>query len=284
MIFVSTGGFNNITAIDAIKTLSNYKITSFELSGGIYSSKLSSDLKKLDNNYSFIVHNYFPPPKKPFVLNLASLDDEIFLRTVNHIKDSISLASNLKSQYYSFHAGFLVDPKVSELGKTVQKRKLFNKKESLQRFLYALKSLSKFALEKNVELLIENNVLNKSNLEKFGKNPLLMVDFDDTEYILNNIDDNVHLLIDVAHLKVSANTLKFDPFEYLKVFKDYTKGYHLSDNNGLSDSNSQFLNDSWFWPHIRKDLNYYSIEVYNPNPEILLSQLQMAKKIIIEQD
>ena len=111
-----------------------------------------------------------------------------------------------------------------------------------------------------------------------------MVDFDDTEYILNNIDDNVHLLIDVAHLKVSANTLKFDPFEYLKVFKDYTKGYHLSDNNGLSDSNSQFLNDSWFWPHIRKDLNYYSIEVYNPNPEILLSQLQMAKKIIIEQD
>ena len=131
MIFLSTGGFNSITAIDAIKLLTPYNISSFELSGGIYSENLEMDLKELSNKYNFIVHNYFPPPKDPFVLNLASLDDNIYMKTLGHIKNSIRLAAELRSKYYSFHAGFLVDPKVSELGKTVNSSKLFDEKESL---------------------------------------------------------------------------------------------------------------------------------------------------------
>ena len=277
MIFLSTGGFNSITAIEAIKLLSKYDIRSFELSGGLYSEKLEIDLQNLSDKYNFIVHNYFPPPENPFVLNLASLDDDIYFQSFNHIKNSIRLASLLKSKYYSFHAGFLVDPKVRELGKTVGKRKLFNKKECLKRFLNALKILSKFSLEYNVKLLIENNVLNKSNFKKFGTNPLLMTDIPGTEEIIENLDGKVNLLIDVAHLKVSANTLNFSAVDYLNKFRNYTKAYHLSDNDGLSDSNDIIKKNSWFWPHINKDLDYYSLEVYNQNPEILISQIKMAK-------
>ena len=49
-------------------------------------------------------------------------------------------------------------------------------------------------------------------------------------------------LVDVAHLKVSANTLNFDAREYLEIFKkDKIGGYHLSDNNGLVDSNKEIF-------------------------------------------
>ena len=49
--------------------------------------------------------------------------------------------------------------------------------------------------------------------------------------------DKVGLLVDVAHLKVSANTLNFKPEQYLLKLNKYIKAYHLSDNNGLADEN-----------------------------------------------
>jgi len=50
----------------------------------------------------------------------------------------------------------------------------------------------------------------------------------------------------------------------------WIKAYHFSDNDGLSDSNNLIDEDSWFWPHIKKDLDYYSIEVYGETSNNLL--------------
>ena len=38
-----------------------------------------------------------------------------------------------------------------------------------------------------------------------------MADPNECKKILNSLSDNVGLLVDVAHLKVSSNTLNFDP-------------------------------------------------------------------------
>ena len=280
MIYISTGGYSNETASQTVRNLSNFNIDTFELSGGRFSSNLQEELVDLSRSNNFIVHNYFPPPRKPFVINLSSLDDNVFELSFNHIKESIKLASLIKSPYYSFHAGFLVDPKVHELGKSVEKRNLFDKDKALNKFIHALKLLSDYAKKYSVKLLIENNVLTRNNLLRFEKKPLLMVDIQDTEEIFNRVDDNIGLLIDVAHLKVSAKTLSFDPIEYLYKFNKHTFAYHLSDNNGLKDSNQSISKDSWFWPYLRKDLDYYSLELYNLEPEEIKSQLQLAKSFL----
>ena len=128
MIYISTGGYSNKSVYETIKYLSKFDLHNFELSGGKYSPSQNKDLKELSFSNNFIVHNYFPPPKDAFVLNLASLDSAIHERSFQHIKSSIKLASQLKSPYYSFHAGFLVDPKVSELGRSVNKRNFMIKK------------------------------------------------------------------------------------------------------------------------------------------------------------
>ena len=93
---------------------------------------------------------------------------------------------------------------------------------------------------------------------------------------MKNTPDNVRLLVDVAHLKVSANSLNFDPVNFLSLCSDWISGYHLSDNDGHSDSNGIVTNDSWFWPYINKNLNYYSLEVYGVELRVLVEQRNLV--------
>ena len=90
-----------------------------------------------------------------------------------------------------------------------------------------------------------------------------MCDAEECLKIIKQVPKNVKLLLDVAHLKVSANSLNFNPVEMMEKCSDYIGGYHLSDNNGLSDTNESFLQDAWFWKYLKTDLEYYSIEVYD---------------------
>ena len=85
-------------------------------------------------------------------------------------------------------------------------------------------------------MLIENNVLTKNNLEAFNQNPLLMVSPVEINDIMSLMPTNVGLLMDVGHLKVSSNTLGFELSDGMTTTQKFTKGYHLSDNDGLRDS------------------------------------------------
>ena len=84
--------------------------------------------------------------------------------------------------------------------------------------------------------------------------------------------------MDVGHLKVSAKTEKLDPIKSLKKMNKYVKGYHFSENNGYEDSNNPFKKNAWFLPYIKKNLNYYGVEVYNKSPSKLREQINILKK------
>ena len=66
--------------------------------------------------------------------------------------------------------------------------------------------------------------------------------------------------------------------KYLQNFEDIIKGIHLSDNNGEADTNEGFSEDAWFFEHIKLDLDYYSIEVYEKNIAKLHNQYQLVAK------
>jgi sugar phosphate isomerase/epimerase len=277
-IYISTGGFNRIPAYKSVKKLINYGAKNIELSGGTYSSDNIKKLRAYKKKINFQIHNYFPPPKIPFVLNLASQNSLIAKRSFKHIETSIKKCKQIGSNYYSFHAGFLCDIKVNELGKKIVKKKLFNRKESISIFLKRVKKLSILAKKNRIMLLVENNVLSNNNLKEFKSNPLLMCDPKETLKIAKQFPLNVKLLIDVAHLKVSAKTLNFDPKDMFNKCEKYIGGYHLSDNDGKSDSNMPFSNNAWFWKHLNKKINYLSVEVYNLNKKKLLN----LKKIVLQ--
>jgi sugar phosphate isomerase/epimerase len=276
MIFISTGCLPQKTAVESAKIMIDHGFKAIELSGGVYSPTLLSDLKSLSSKCHFRIHNYFPPSQASFVLNLASLDSDINKMSVEHCKKAIRFAVSLGDTVYAFHAGYLFDPKPSELGQVHGKHKLYNTNESLNRFIDRVNSLSEFAEREGVKLLIENNVISKNNFEKFGEDPLLMTTAEEAEYIMKNTNNKVGLLLDVAHLKVSANTLGFDPIDYFILCNEWIEGYHLSDNDGYADSNHSVKENSWFWSYLKDDLNYHTLEVYSTNMDTLKKQMKLT--------
>jgi hypothetical protein len=110
MIYISTGGFRGKNAAVVSEGLLRAGIESIELSGCEYSATLIADLQALSPDIRFQIHNYFPPPPEPFVLNLGSLDTVVGQRSVAHVKQALEWCVALGADRYSFHAGFLLDP------------------------------------------------------------------------------------------------------------------------------------------------------------------------------
>lgn len=281
MIFVSTGGRYRNTAVETALEYQKHGILGIELSGGAYSKSYFSDLKALSEQLIFQVHNYFPPPVSPFVFNLASDDSDISKLSIEHVRSAIRLATALCRPVYSFHAGFRINPKVNELGRNLAQRFLLDRVTALEVFLERVTMLAEEARREGVTLLIENNVINRVNLASFGEDPLLLTQPDEISTFMSKVPANVGLLLDVAHLKVSGKALDFDIVAAHKQLRPWIKAYHLSDNDGSSDSNNAVSEKSWFWGDLVRGLDYYSLEVYqSPTSELVAQRDLVAIKLM----
>ncbi len=169
-----------------------------------------------------------------------------------------------------------MDPKVEQIGKKVTPGPLFNRYESLSRFTERVNDLDVYAKSLGVRLLIENNVVSAGNYHAFGCDPFLMTTAEECKKVMEQTSENVALLVDLAHLKVSARSLNFDPITFLREIDVWVEGYHLSENDGTRDSNEPISEASWFWPYVKRSLSYYSIEVYGVTPSDLLMQCQLV--------
>jgi len=282
MIYLSTGYFQKYNFNSMINLFKKNKINNIEFSGGKYDKNIKKKLTKLSKKkYSFIFHNYFPVPKKPFIINLSSSNAKIQKRSINHFKKMIRLAQHYKIKNISIHAGFLINFNKNSF-KILSKKdyQFINKKFAEKKFLDSLLELSKYSKSKNISILVENNVITKNNFLLFKKNPFLFTDSKNIVKFLKKTPSNVGLLMDTGHFKVSCKTLGLNiNKEYAKVYK-FIKGYHLSDNNGIIDSNNSFNEKAWWFKKFKKNLDYYSIEVYSNDFKILKKQISLVNKFI----
>ena len=277
MIYVSTGGLRHQTAYESAINFYNHGIRGVELSGGAYSSTYIDDIKCAPSDLRLQMHNYFPPPKISFVFNLASNNDLIASQSMELVRSGIKLSLLVGNPVFSFHAGFRINPKVSELGVGISKSSLIDRKLGLDIFGERVSLLAEEARREGVRLLIENNVITSNNFNTFGEDPLLLTHPDEIKSFMTAMPSNVGLLLDVAHLKVSGRTLGFDLIRAHQDLVDWIKGYHLSDNDGESDSNQCISVNSWFWEVLLSNLEYYSLEVYGVDASGLLDQHNFAR-------
>ena len=195
-----------------------------------------------------------------------------------NIKKSIDISHKINSKFFSFHAGFLLDPPPHLLGGLFKKVKLDNKSLAIKRFSRRAESIARYAKNKNVKILIENNVITKENLKQFGDNPFLLTTPNEILDFFKNAHENIGLLLDLGHLKVSSNTLGFDLVKGHKKLIPIIEGYHISDNNGKKDSNNEFSKNSWFFKKLKLDVKYITIEVYTANLKKLRTLYNLIKK------
>jgi sugar phosphate isomerase/epimerase len=271
MLYISSSCVKHEKIRDSIEELARNGFSHIELSGGTkYYDDFEKDLLGLQDKYhlNYLLHNYFPPPKEDFILNLASLNDDIFKQSVEHIKRALELSKRLKARKFAFHAGFFIDFSISEIGKSISSGKLADTGKAIQRFCEGFRQLKQTA--EDVELYIENNVFSSTNAQNFqGKRPFMLMEFKEYEELKRMID--CKLLLDVAHLKVSANTLKLDFFDQVNKMLPLTDYLHISENDGLQDQSHCFAKGSMLLETIKKyDLRNKAItaETYGSMDEI----------------
>lgn len=279
-IYLTSYRLNKLKSINKIFNFClDNNIFGIEFSGGKYHRNILQKLKK-EEKINYLFHNYFPVPKKSFVINLASNDKQIEKKSLNHVLNSIKLSKKLKLKFFSFHAGFLYDPPENSLGKKVKKMKLFDRDEALNRFIKNLKIISKFGKKNNVLPLVENNNIDIDELKTFGQSTVLMADIDETKEIMNSINNNLGILVDLGHLNVASKSLNFCKKNYLKICKKWIYGYQFSSNDGFKDQNRLIRANNWFWPYIKKNLSYYSLEVNSINFEKIKKNINLIKRKI----
>lgn len=278
MIYVSTAAFPELTGIQAVDLLAEHGILAAELSSGRYSPTLAADLKSRTHGLIVVPHHYFPPAETPFVINLAS-PGALGEQSLTFASRSIQLAAEIGSSHYSIHAGYRLDPAAHQLGGLLHADRLIPLDQAEETFARRVRHLAAEATAAGVTLLIENNVLTRSNLERYQEDPLLMTTPSSIESLLDKIGPDVGLLMDVAHLRVSASTLGFDPVAALHRLGPRIRGLHLSENDGVTDSNHPVDSDSWFWNHV-PPTEYCTLEIYRASMNTLKEQLALASRLI----
>lgn len=278
MIYVSTGGYSKKKPSEIYKYLKKNGIFQIEFSGGKFDLEIKKLFKKKNPSIQF--HNYFPPNQRPFVFNLSSANKEILNKSLSMAKKNIINSKKIGAKYFSLHAGFRIDPNLEELGEKIYKKRILKKTIAEKNFYKSIKQLVSYAKKYGIILLIENNVISKKNLKSFGENPFLFTRPEEIKdfFLKFGKSNNLGLLLDVAHLKVSSKTLGFDMYKAHKEIAKFTKGYHLSDNNGIKDSNQPFSENSWFWKNINKKAFFFTIEVYNVNIKTFFKLTNLIKK------
>jgi sugar phosphate isomerase/epimerase len=256
-IYISTAAF---IGAPLTEILAQSDITRLELSTG---TSLRADWRDTvrtarARGMRFLVHNYFPPPPDPFVLNLAATDPHIRERSLAHGRASIDLAAELGAPFYSVHAGFALNLTPEMLGQpeaqaAAADRIAIPRDEARAAFVENVRALVAHARGAGVRLLVENNVLSPRYLAKQPGNPLLLCDAAEALWLVNEIaDPTLGILFDTGHAKVSATALGFDPCDFVSAIAPHIGAWHVSDNDGITDQNAPCRDDSWFLPALRE--------------------------------
>jgi sugar phosphate isomerase/epimerase len=226
-------------------------VRNIELSGGTeYDEEHVAKLIEYKKRYTFnyTVHNYFPPPRDSFILNIAAAASTLREKSIAFAKNSIKLASAIGSDLYTIHAGYLTDLEISTCGQHFLPAEdtITNKEAAWKYFSLSVMELCAFAGEYSIRFGVEN-------LFPYGrnKNYSLMCSSQDIDRAIEECKPfkNFGILLDLAHAKISSHLLGFSLESFLNEIvshhKDRILGVHISDNDGVSDLHVLPPQKSW---------------------------------------
>lgn len=282
-IFVSTGAFKTKDINRVLEIANNNEFRNIELAPGLdYNADIRKILLDAKDDFHFLIHNYFPTPQIGFALNLASSDAKIEEQSMKMAYGAIDLCAELNAPYYSVHCGYCFDSDGKDLGNVSQVGLKRNSREKANScFVRNLQSLIEYGKKKNIDVVIENNVV--ASFAKGDRGLLLGVDKDDILSILSDVgNDDLGFLMDLAHAKVSSNSYGFDVTDFINMTRDYVREVHVSENDGKCDQNLRITKESdvYQWLQNYKD-RIITLEVYNLSVEEIREQIQVINEAIL---
>ena len=224
---------NTEPVLERIKRYQAYGINAIELGGGV--SVDSESLEKLPSlGLNLLLHNYFPPAKDSFYLNLSSPDKIIYQRSIDYILENIQRSGDWGAKLYSFHAGFITDPVGAN-----EKGLIFSTppathtetEAAIERFAQSLIPIIQKAILHNVTVAIENNVCRSEH-----RGRLILQTAEEFLDLFQRVSDpKLGVLIDTGHVDITAQTFNFEAKQFIETLRPFIKAFHISQNDGHTD-------------------------------------------------
>ena len=234
----------------------------------------------LDYKFEYIIHNYFPIPKKSFVVNIASFNDEIRDMSIKHIKGAIDFCKKINAKLYTFHPGFITDPKGSNLTEgnydfLWDDTRLNYKNNSIVKSLMynSLDKIIDYVSLKDVRIAIET----EGSLSK--KNHLLMqqpVEYEQLMARYSSSDIGVNL--NIGHLNLASKAFGFSRSKFIDLIDNYIVAMELSHNNRIEDQHLPLRPNEWYWNTIfdsRFDKVFQILEFRNTSIKIIKDNIKL---------
>jgi len=277
-LFVSTSCFNINSLTNQIIEAKKIGIKNLELSINISKQHYYNFNSIKTEKMKFLLHNYSPPPRKDFVLNLSSRDKKNLEKSINFCKKSIRLTHKLGGKFYSIHSGFSADVEPKHLGAKIPKSKVFDPKIGMEIFFKSIERLLKYAQSFNILILIENHLVSLKNIKEQSDNALILSNPKDLlDFVSYFKNKNLGILLDTSHAEITSKNLSFSKNLYFEYLGSNIKALHVSRSKNNLDLNLPIKKNFWFKKYLNKNLtyileyNYINKKIYNESCNLLFS-------------
>ena len=248
-MFVSTTFLADETGIgDALAICAEHGLGAIELgSNHCYEPDPATVVERHPLRY--LVHNYFPAPADPFVVNIASLDDDIYQRSLAHIGRSLEFCRRIGALLYTIHPGFLSDPSGPGRG-TGNYDFLFPEgpvdadvyERAYGRMLDALTWAVDRAAACRVRLALET----EGSMSR--RDHLLLQRPHEYERLMKRFSPaDLGINLNVGHLNLASAAFGFGADTFVDLIADYVVAIELSHNDGTADDHRPLQARAWYW-------------------------------------
>lgn len=230
----------------------------------------------------YLMHNYFPVPRDDFVLNIASLDDGIRTRSIAHMMDAITLCAETGAGLYTFHPGFVTDPKGANRDSSnydfqfdSQDLARSDYGESFSRMLDSIDSIADHAARKGVAIAVETEGSVRHNTHLLLQRPEEFVRF-----FTCPGTKGVGISLNLGHVLLAANAFRFSIDAFVDLIADRLVAMEMSHNSGMEDEHKPLAAEGWYWPLIsdrRFERSYKILELRNTPVGDICSNLELLR-------
>lgn len=256
MIYFSSIGFKPGSLENLFEQLRKHNISKVELTGDRkYNLESYSTIEGENNKIDIMLHNYCFNLKRDFLLNLAAPIENERKLILDHVEHLIKISSQLQNKFLGIHWGYTFESIYTPIGDNEQhKYNHVSFDQAYENFFDSLDKLIPIAKSNGIKLLVENNGFSFFNKQKQTNKVCLGTDQGDMLKLTSRYgQDEVGLLLDVAHAEVCKNTLG-KVFTYAPQIARRIEWLHLSNCSPYEDDNLPFvwsqLFEQWYMPNI----------------------------------
>ena len=233
---------------------------------------------------TFLVHNYFPAPKDPFVLNLSSHDESLRQKSEEQAFRALDFCDAAGAQLYTFHAGFMTDP--GGPGRTDKNYdfKWSNEKTSdpnaynktFELMLRGVAKVSKRASQLGVRIAIETEGTFRHPGHLLMQRPEEFVAFFE-EFG----PDEVGINLNIGHLPLAAKSFEFQVEDFVDLVASRVLAMEMSHNDRIDDQHLPLREEEWYWAVIldeRFDKAKKILEFRETSLDEVIANLELCRR------